>query len=169
MSDSNYINFLFSDTGELKSRYAPVISYVPESDSFILKYSIPGYHSPRQYFKFGFEILSEPVYPNFYVSEIFRIFSITSSFLFRRPKSKTPSFKISIIAEHFKIQKQVSPEDFEIATYNLNLAIQLGRQSHSLFYFDSYLEAYKILNPNIKYTSSVVKKLQAEFNRIISI
>ena len=165
----HYIEFLFNEDGALKVRNAPVVSYVPKTDSFVLRYSIPGYHVPRQYFKF---VSIPEQFPNEYVSEIFRIFSITNSFLFRHPYSSIPPFKKSIICQYFGLDlfiPKYSEEDIDIAKYNLNLAISLGRSHHSLFYFDSYLEAYKILHPEIKrYSKNVVKQIQAEFNKLIS-
>lgn len=164
----DYIAFLFNEDATLKQRYAPVVSYQKESDCFILKYSIPGHHAPRQYFVFR----SIPKqFPNFYVSEIFRIFSITESFLFRRPKRAIPHFRSSIINEYFNIvsiPQPIDPDTRSIAEYNIELAISLGRKHHSLFYFDSYLENYKILHPEIRFTPSVVKSLQANFNKLIS-
>ena len=166
---NSYIEFLFNNDGTPKPRVQPVISYIPESDSFVLKYSIPGYHQPRQYFKFA--IVPEQ-FPNFYVAEIFRIYSVNNSFLYRHPHNCTPKAKKSIINEFFGLESNVnqpSPEDVEVAEYNLNLAIALGRKNHSLFYFDSYLEAYKILHPEIKrFTKNVIRNIQAEFNKIIS-
>lgn len=164
----NLIEFLFNPDGTLKSRNtAPIINYIPESDSFILKYSIPGYHMPRQYFKFS-DIPSQ--FPNEYISDIFYLFSITDSFLHRHPHNKIPAPRISLINEYFGIDNSYvpSPEETDNALYNLNLAIKLGRENHSLFYFDNYLEAYKILHPELRYTKNVVKKIQAEFNKRIS-
>ena len=166
---NSYIEFLFNDDGTPKPRVQPVINYIPESDSFILKYSIPGYHQPRQYFRFS--VIPEQ-FPNEYVACIFRIYSINNSFLYRHPHNRIPAFKKSIINEFFGIESTVTqpdPEDIAIALYNLNLAIKLGRENHSLFYFDSYLEAYKVLHPEIKrYTKNIVRKIQTEFNKIIS-
>lgn len=163
----NYIEFLFNEDGTLKTRNAPIVNYIPSSDSFILKYSIPGYHSPRQYFKFS--IIPES-FPNEFVAEIFRIFSITNSFLYRHPHKRIPDFKKSIVYDYFEIENShnYSQDEIDAALYNLNLAISLGRQRHSLFYFDSYLDAYKILHPELKYTKNVVKRIQAEFNKLIS-
>lgn len=163
----SYINFLFNDDGSLKPRYAPIVSTKPDG-SFILKYSVPGYHTPRQYFSFS-SIPSS--FPNPYIAEIFRIFSITDSFLFRHPHNKIPPFRSSIINPFFNIvpsKKTFSPEEIEIASYNLNLAIRLGRSHHSLFFFDSYLEAYKILHPDIRYSKSKIKQIQIDFNKLIS-
>lgn len=164
---SNYIQFLFDEDGTLKSRYAPVVT-TNKDGSFLLKYSVPGYHSPRQYFKFD-EIPSS--FPNEFVSEIFRVFSITNSFLFRRPHNKIPSHRVSIVNDFFGIipaKKSYSEDEIEIAQYNLNLAIKLGRERHSLFYFDSYLDAYRILHPELRYSSSVIRSIQAGFNKLIS-
>jgi len=164
----NYIEFLFTEDGQLKPRVAPVVNYAPESDSFILKYSVPGYHAPRQYFRFS--VIPEQ-FPNVYIAEIFRIFSITNSFLFRHPHNRIPEVKKSIIEEYFDIDSitPVSPEDLEVAKYNMELALKLGRENHSLFYFDSYLEAYKVLHPEIKrFSKNVVRCIQAEFNKAIS-
>lgn len=155
----NYKDFLFDEDGNLKLRNAPVVDYLPETDTFILKYSIPGYHCPRQYFKFAF--IPEQ-FPNQYVAFIFKNFSITNSFLYRHPHNKIPKPKSGR-----KIKTKIlSPEVAEMAQYNLNLAVKLGRLHHSLFYFDSYLEAYKILHPEIKRLN--VKQVQIEFNKLIS-
>ena len=166
---NSYIEFLFNSDGTPKPRVQPVISYKPETDSFILKYSVPGYHAPRQYFKFA--VIPEQ-FPNCYVAEIFRLYSITNSFLYRHPHNLTPGVKKSIIREFFGIEtaEQIySDEEIEAAEYNLKLAIKLGREHHSLFYFDSYLEAYKVLHPEIRrYSKNVVKRIQAEFNKTIS-
>ena len=165
---NSYIEFLFKPDGSLKSRNAPVISYIPESDSFILKYSVSGYHAPRQYFKFS--VIPEQ-FPNVYVAEIFRVFSITNSFLFRHPHNRIPEVKKSIIEDYFGIESitPVDPEDLEVAKYNMELALKLGRENHSLFYFDSYLEAYKVLHPEIKrFSKNVVRRIQTEFNKAIS-
>jgi len=164
----NYIEFLFNEDGTLKARNAPVVNYLPVKDSFILKYSIPGYHMPRQYFSFD----SIPdQFPNPFVADIFSIFSITNTFLFRHPHNLIPPFKKSIIRDYFGIEDVTEPdlEEVACAQYNLNLAISLGREHHSLFFFDSYLEAYKVLHPEIKrYSKNVVKRIQAEFNKLIS-
>ena len=165
----NYIEFLFNNDGTLKTRNAPVINYIAESDSFILKYSIPGYHMPRQYFKFSY---IPDTFPNSYIADIFDIFSITDSFLHRHPHNRIPSFKKSIIEDYFGLDtiNPPDPESLSIAQYNLELAISLGRTHHSLFYFDDYLEAYKILHPEIKrFSKNVVKRIQAEFNKLISL
>ena len=164
----NYMEFLFDEHGVLKKRLAPVVNYIPESDSFILRYSIPGYHMPRQYFRFS---VIPNQFPNEYVAFIFQVFSITNSFLYRHPHNRIPNYKKSIIADYFGIEvvNKPDPEAIEVAEYNLNLALKLGRENHSLFYFDSYLEAYKVLHPEIKcYSKNVVKKIQAEFNKAIS-
>lgn len=163
-----YIHFLFNPDGSLKQRYAPVVSYQKQTDSFVLKYSIPGHHSPRQYFFFK-EIPA--TFPNNFISEIFRLFSITESFLFRHPKSKVPTPRYSIINSELHISynpKPISQENIDIALYNMNLAITLGKQHHSLFFFDSYLENYKLIHPEIRFTKNVVKKLQRDFNLLIS-
>ena len=166
---NSYIEFLFNSDGTLKSRFAPVINYIPDTDSFILKYSVPGYHAPRQYFKFS---LIPEQFPNEYVAEIFRVFSVTNSFLYRHPHNLTPLVKKAVIRQYFGLDEpeQVYTEDeIEAASYNLELALKLGREHHSLFYFDSYLEAYKILHPEIhRYSKNVVKRIQAEFNKLIS-
>lgn len=168
MQISPYIEFLFNSDGSIKARYQPVINYMPDSDSFIIKYSIPGYHSPRQYFKFS--IIPEQ-FPNPYIAEIFRIFSITDSLLYRHPHNKVLKPRQSIINEYFDIHpvNVPDPEEVSISQYNLELAIKLGRENHSLFYFDSYLEAYKVLHPELKYTKNVIRSIQAEFNKLISI
>ena len=165
---NSYIEFLFKPDGSLKTRNAPVINYVPESDSFILKYSVPGYHAPRQYFKF---ITVPEQFPNFYIAEIFRIFSVTDSFLYRHPHNSIPKVRKTIIEEYFGLDtiNPPEPDEVEAAQYNLELALKLGRSHHSLFYFDDYLEAYKVLHPEIKrYSKNVVRKIQAEFNKAIS-
>lgn len=164
----NYIEFLFNQDATLKTRIAPVVSYISKTDSFILKYSVPGYHVPRQYFKFA--VIPEQ-FPNEYVAEIFRIFSITDSFLNRHPKARIPDFKKSIVYDYFDVDTVpvYDPEEIETAKYNLELALKLGRQNHSLFYFDSYLEAYKVLHPEIKlYSKNVIRRIQGEFNKLIS-
>ncbi len=161
-----YLFFLFDDFGNLKKRYAPVISYQAATNSFVLKYSIPGYHQPRQYFYFS----SIPdKFPNQFVEDIFSIFSITDSVLYRHPKSLIPSPRLSVLSQFFDIFNDYSDDEVDAANYNLNLAIKLGRIHHSLFYFDSYLEAYKILHPEIRrYSKNVVRNIQAEFNKLIS-
>lgn len=164
----NYIEFLFNPDGSPKPRLQPVINYIPKSDSFILKYSVPGYHAPRQYFKFSY---IPEVFPNEYISFIFETFSITDSFLHRHPHNRIPQVKKSIIEDYFGLDYINPPdaESIEVASYNLELAISLGRTHHSLFYFDDYLEAYKVLHPEIKrYSKNVVKRIQAEFNKAIS-
>ena len=165
----NYFEFLFNSDGSLKPRVAPVVNYLKDSNSFVLKYSVPGYHSPRQYFKFS-SIPNQ--FPNEFVAFIFQTFSITDSFLFRHPHNKVPKVKHSIVNAYFNISptpKSFSQEDIDIATYNLNLAIKLGKSHHSLFFFDSYLEAYKILHPEIsRYSKSIVKSILTEFNKLIS-
>ena len=166
---NSYIEFLFNSDGTLKERLAPKVSYQAYTDSFVLKYSIPGYHTPRQYFSF---LTIPEIFPNQYVAEIFRVFSITNSFLYRHPHNTIPNVKKSIIRDFFGLNKpeQIYSEDeIESAEYNLQLAIKLGREHHSLFYFDSFLEAYKILHPEIKrYSKNVVRRIQIEFNRAIS-
>ena len=163
----NYIEFLFNEDGTPKIRYQPVINYIPDSDSFIIKYSIPGYHAPRQYFKFS--VIPEQ-FPSEYVAEIFRIYSITDSLLYRHPHNKALKPRQSIINDYFGIHPTKIPdqEELSIASYNLELAIKLGRENHSLFYFDSYLEAYKILHPEIKFTKNIIRSVQASFNKLIS-
>lgn len=163
----SYIEFLFNPDGSIKSRYQPVINYMPDSDSFIIKYSIPGYHAPRQYFKFS---TIPDKFSNPYIAEIFKLFSITDSLLYRHPKNKPLIPRQSIINNYFGIipVHVPDPEEVEAATYNLNLAITLGRKNHSLFYFDSYLEAYKVLHPELKYTKNVIRSIQADFNKAIS-
>ena len=167
MSADSYIEFLFSPDGSIKSRYQPVINYMPDSDSFIIKYSIPGYHAPRQYFKFS--VIPEQ-FPNEYVSEIFKLFSITDSLLYRHPHNKALKPRQSIINDYFGIVPvhMPDPDEVAVAQYNLELAIKLGRENHSLFYFDSYIEAYKVLHPEIKFTKNVIRSIQAEFNKLIS-
>lgn len=164
---NSYLRFLFNEDGSLKSRNAPVIT-TNEDGSYILKYSVPGYHTPRQYFKF---VDIPEHFPNEYVKLIFGFFSVTNSFLFRRPHNCTPKVRKSIINEILGVKNNVrvySEEDIELANYNLNLAISLGRSRHSLFYFDQFLDAYKILHPEIRYTQNAIKNIQALFNKLIS-
>ena len=165
----NYIDFLFYPDGSVKPRYQPVLSFNPSSDSFILKYSVPGYHSPRQYFSFSSLPSS---FPNCFVAEIFRIFSITDSILFRRPRHLLLKPRTSIIRAYFNLPKPAksySSDETQIAQYNYDLAIKLGKQHHSFFFFNDFLESYKILHPNLKYTKNVVSRVLALYNSLISL
>lgn len=160
----NYLSFLFDpNTGSLKSPTAPVIYYKKNTDSFILKYSIPGYHQPRQSFSF---VTIPDTFPNSFVADIFHYFSITNSLLFRHPKRIIPNPKNSLVFKDLNIDTHnYSDDDLDTASYNLNLALKLGKSQHSLFYFDSYYQAFKILYPNSNMTR---KQLQKQFNLTIS-
>lgn len=163
---TSYIDFLFdSNTYKLKPQYAPVISYIPKSDSFLLKYSVPGYHSPRQYFKFV-DIPSQ--FPNQYVAQIFHFFSITPTLLFRHPKKIVPKPKKSLVERHFGVSRQIHQYDEEtrsIAEYNANLALSKARANHSLASFDFYFDAVKILRAPKKVSRSTCF---SEFIHLIS-
>lgn len=163
----SYLNFLFDSQGNLKPSHAPVLYYKKKTDSFILKYSIPGYHQPRQSFSF---VAIPDQFPNPFLSDIFHYFSITNSLLFRHPSRIIPKPKQSLINSFFNIKlvPSYSQDEIDTASYNLNLALKLGRTHHSLFYFDSYLEAYKVLHPELKFTKSVISSVQKQFNSLIS-
>ena len=167
---NSYISFLFNtDDASIKSRYAPVVYPISGSNSFKLAYSIPGYHSPRQYFSFS-SIPSS--FPNRFVADIFHFFSITPSFLFYLTKPKSPKPKLALVKKELGIYskpiRSFSQDEIDVASYNLNLAISLARKNHSLFFFDSYLQAYKILHPNLHYSSSTVKSILSDFAKLIS-
>ena len=164
----NYVKFLFDESLKVKPRYQPILAFQPKNEVFILKYSIPGYHSPRQYFKF-FEIPQQ--FPNPYVEAIFKLFLINDSILFRRPRNLKLKPKLAAVRKALGLPRQihiVSPEEKEIAQHNMDLALKLGREKHSLFYFDFYLEAYKSIHPEIRFTQKQISLLQKFFNKAIS-
>lgn len=159
---SNYLNFLFTPLGELKLNLAPVVYYKKNTDSFILKYSIPGYHQPRQSFSF---VSIPESFPNVFVETIFKFFSITDSLLFRHPSRIVPKPKQASVNKVLNIHKSFSQDEIDTANFNLNLAIKLGKLHHSLFFFDDYYNAFKILFPDSNLSK---KQIQAKFNSLIS-
>lgn len=164
---SSYASFLFDDDLNVKNRYAPVLNTLDDG-SYLLKYSIPGYHSPRQYFRFQADLLDEPQFPNLFVSFIFGYFCLNRSLLFRNPHNYRLKPKKAALGSLIGLKRDVnasrlSSDELDCANYNVELAIKLGKIHHSLFFFPQFYQNYKLLFPNASY--SYARKL---FNRLIS-